>query len=267
MIRTNNMLLRDACRVLLLVAAATATGCASQSKYAKFQPLPRGTNLYVVAVDPQLAVPDAKTMGETVGKESAKGAGMGLAGGFSGGLYLSILCGPAIILCAPVLVPAGTAVGLVGGTAMGVGKATSKALPKEKAEALEKIMSTILQERKFSDAMHRRFVAHAGDRWNLSNNAEAVKVTLGLEALNLTQLEDDIVAIKLTASMIIEYGPGKGQTTRRFLFNHLSDGRPVDDFLRDEGELFREELATALQTNVDEIIAALDFSGARQATR
>jgi hypothetical protein len=267
MIRTSNIALHDIFRVLIVVAAATATGCAGQSKYAKFQPLPRGTNVYVVAVDPIIAAPDAKTLGETVGKESAKGAGMGLAGGFSGGLYLSILCGPAIILCAPVLVPAGAAVGLVGGTAMGVGKAGAKALPKKKAEALERIMSSVLQETRFSDAMHSRFVAHSGDRWNLSNNAGAVKVTLGLEALNLTQLEDDVVAIKLTASMIIEYGPGKGQTTRRFLFNHLSDGRPVDDFLADDGELFREELTTALQTNVDEIIAALDFSGARQATR
>ena len=267
MSRTNKILLHNLFRVCLVVAAATATGCASQFRYAKFQPLPRGTNVHIIAVDPELVVPDAKTAGETVGVESAKGAGMGLAGGVSGGIYLSILCGPAIVVCAPVLVPAGGAVGLVGGTAMGAGQAKARALPKEKAEALERIMSATLREAKFSDAMQRTFVAHNADRWNLSNDADAVRVTLGLEALDLTQLEDEVLAISLTASMIIEYGPGKGQMTRRFLFNHLSAGRPVDDFLADDGALFREDLTTALQDNVDEIIAARDHSGARQMVR
>ena len=267
MIRANREKLRKVFRVSLVVAAALATGCASNSKYAKFQPLARGTNVHVVAVDPEIAVPNARTAGETVGKEAAKGAGYGLAGGASGGLYLSILCGPAIVICAPVLVPAGAAVGVVGGTAMGAGQANVKALPKEKAEALERVMSAVLHDASFSDAMHSTFVEHSKGRWNLTNDSNAVRVLLGLEALSLTQLEDNAVALNLTASMIITYGPGDSQTTRRLLFSNVSRGHSVNDFLEDDGALFGEQLSTALKTSVDEIIAALDYANTRHATQ
>ena len=254
-------------RALFIVAVAMAAGCAGNSKYAKFEPLARGTSVHVVAVDPEIAVPNAKTAGETVGKEAAKGAGMGLAGGVAGGLYLSVLCGPAIVICAPVLVPAGAAVGVVGGTAMGSGQANARALPKEKAEALETVMSAVLRDASFSDAMSRRFIEHSGDRWHLTNDPNAVKVTLGLEALTLTQLDDEVLALNLTASMIITYGPDEGQTTRRFLFSNMSRSQPVDNFLEGDGELFREQLAAILQTSVDDMIAALDYSATKQATR
>jgi hypothetical protein len=265
--RSIRTIVREVFRALLVVAAVTAVGCAGPSKYAKFQPLPRGTNVHVIAIDPELAVPNAKTAGETVGKEAAKGAGMGLAGGISGGLYLSMLCGPAIIVCAPVLVPAGAAVGVVGGTAMGAGQASVKALSKEKAEALERVMSAVLHDASFSDAMHSAFVEHSKGRWNLTNDSNAVRVMLGLEALSLTQLEDDVVALNLTASMLIMYGPGDGQKTRRFLFNIVTSGRPVNDFLDNDGALFQEQLSTALQTSVDEIIAALDYANTRYETQ
>ena len=267
MIRSIRIMVREVFRVLVVIAAAMATGCAGNSKYAKFQPLARGTNVHVVAVDPEIAVPNARTAGETVGKEAAKGAGYGLAGGVSGGLYLSILCGPAIVICAPVLVPAGAAVGVVGGTAMGAGQANVKALPKEKAEALERVMSAVLHDASFSDAMHSTFVEHSKGRWNLTNDSNAVRVMLGLEALSLTQLEDDVVALNLTASVIITYGPGDSQTTRRFLFSNESGGHPVNDFLEDDGALFREQLSTAVQTSVDEIIAALDYANTKHATQ
>lgn len=267
MIRANRETLREVFRALLIVATATATGCAGHSRYAKFQPLARGTNVNVIAIDPKLAVPNAKTAGETVGKEVAKGAGKGLAGGIGGGLYLSILCGPAIIVCAPVLVPAGAVVGVVGSAAMGAGQANVKALPKEKAEALERVMSAALHEASFSDAMHRTFVEHSEGRWNLTNDLNAVQVILGLEALSLTQLENDVVALNLTASMVITYGPGGSQKTRRFLFSNVSRGRPVNDFLENDGALFREQLSAALQASVDEMIAALDYASTRQATR
>ncbi len=267
MTRTSKKIVRAVFRALFIVAVVMAVGCAGHSKYAKFKPLARGTRVHVVAVDPEIAVPNAKTAGETVGKEAAKGAGMGLMGGVAGGLYLSILCGPAIIVCAPVLVPAGAAVGVVGGTAMGSGQAYAKALPKEKAEALERVMSAVLQNASFSDAMSRRFIEHSGERWYLTNDQNAVKVTLGLEALTLTQLEDDVIALNLTASMIITYGPDEGQTTRRFLFSNMSEGQPVDNFLEGDGELFREQLSAVLQTSVDEIIEALDYASTGYATQ
>jgi hypothetical protein len=149
---------------------------------------------------------------------------------------------------------------------MGVGQANVKALPKEKAMALERVMSTVLHEASFSDAMHSTFVEHSEGRWNLTNDSNAVRVVLGLEALSLTQLEDDVVALNLTASMVITYGPGDSQKTRRFLFSNVSRGHPVNDFLENDGALFREQLSTALQTSVDEIIAALDYANAEHAT-
>ena len=157
--------------------------------------------------------------------------------------------------------------GVVGGTAAGGIQANSTALPKEKAEALEKVMSTVLEDASFSIAMSTRFAETNGDRWILTNDPNSVNVTLGLEALTLTQLEDDVVAVNLTASMIIAYGPDAGQTTRRFLFSNMSQGRPVDDYLEGDDEFFREQLTTVLQLSVDEIIAALDHSGAQRAAR
>lgn len=267
MTRKSKMSVRNSFSFCLLVVTALETGCASQGKYASFQPLPRGSTISVVALEPEIAVPDAKTAGETVGKAAAGGAGGGMLGGLGAGITVSAMCGPAIAVCAFFLVPAGAAIGLVGGTALGAASAGLTALPKEKAEALEEVMSNALQEIDFADALQSTFIDRSGDRWNLSGDAQAVKVTLGIEALNLTQLEDDVLVLNITTSMTLQYGLGEGETTRRLLFSHSSIGRPVDDFLIGDGEHFRSEITTGLAKTVEEMVNALDYVGSRKSAR
>jgi len=252
--------------ICLLIVATLTAGCAGQGKYARFQPVPRDTVLSVVALEPEITVPDAKTAGETVALATAGGAGGGFLAGLGGGIYLSALCGPAIIVCAPVLVPTGAAVGLVGGTALGADTAASKALPKEKAEALEAVMSDAISEIVFSAALHDEFVQRSADRWILSHDSKATKLTLGIETLNLTQLENDVLALNFTASMILQYDPEDGQPTRRFLFSHRSDARHVDDFL-DDGELFRGLIKAAVRETIDDMVNALDYTSTRNTAR
>ncbi len=71
----------------VIVMIAVTTGCAGQSKYAKFQPVSPGTTVHVVGIEPDIAKPDAKTAGETVGIEAAKGAGVGFGAGLAYGIY------------------------------------------------------------------------------------------------------------------------------------------------------------------------------------
>ena len=72
-----NAFITTSFRTTLFVVIVLTTGCAGSSKYAMFQPVPEGSDVHVVAVDPELKKPDPKSVGETVGNETAKGAAIG----------------------------------------------------------------------------------------------------------------------------------------------------------------------------------------------
>ena len=245
----------------VIVMLAVTTGCAGQSKYAKFQPVSAGTTVHVVGIDPDIAKPDAKTAGETVGIQAAKGAGVGLGAGLAYGIYGSIMCGPAIIICAPFLVPGGAAVGLVGGTTMAAANAARLALPKEKALALEKLMGETFEQADFSGTMRDTFESRSGNAWSVTTDDAEVEIRLGIEALNFKQYENDALVFNFTASMIVQYGSGPRDSTRRLLFSHKSARQPVDYWLADNGAQFHDEIATALDTTVDEMLVSLNWHG------
>ena len=259
--RNRNSVDRLLASAAIVVMIATTTGCAGQSKYAKFQPVSSGTSIHVVGIEPEFAKPNAKTAGETVGIEAAKGAGMGLGAGLAYGIYGSVLCGPAIIICAPILVPGGAAVGLVGGTTMAATNAARLALPKEKALALEKLMGETFEQADFSGTIRETFESQSGNAWNLTADKADVEIRLGIEELNFTQYENDALVFNFTASMIVQYDSGPRDSTRRLLFSHKSARQPVDHWLADNGAQFHKEIATALGTTVDEMLVSLNWHG------
>ena len=244
------------------IPAFTSVGCAGNGGYAKFQPVPVDRPLFVFAVNPTMADPDAKTAGETVGIAAAKGAGLGLAGGVTGGVYLSVMCGPAIIICAPILVPGAAAVGLIGGTAMASTDAGARALPLEKAEALETIMIDQIGQMDFAAAMDDEFRRKGDINWDLvTAREEAVaEVELGVAAINFTQLKNDMLVLNVTTSMIVRYGPEK-KATRRLLFEHHSDSRHVDYWLEKDGRNFRTAIEAGVRVTTSQIVYALNFEG------
>ena len=258
---SQNRFIRLLTSAAVIVMIIVTTGCAGQSKYAKFQPVRAGTTVRVVGIDPGIAKPDAKTAGETVGIQAAKGAGVGLGAGLAYGIYGSIMCGPAIIICAPFLVPGGAAVGLVGGTTMAAANAARLALPKEKALALEKLMGETFEQADFSGTMRETFESRSGNAWNLTTTDADVEIRLGIETLNFRQFENDNLVFNFTASMIVQYGSGPRDSTRRLLFSHKSARRPVDYWLADNGAQFHDEIATALGTTVDDMLVSLNWHG------
>ena len=217
--------------------------------------------MHVVGIEPEFAKPDAKTAGETVGIEAAKGAGLGLGAGLAYGIYGSFMCGPAWFICAPIFVPGGAAVGLVGGTTMAATKAARLALPKEKALALEKLMGETFEQADFSGTMRDTFESRSGNAWNVTTDDAEVEIRLGIEALNFTQYTNDMLEFNFTASMIVQYGNGPRDSTRRLLFSHKSARQPVDHWLADNGAQFHNEIATALDTTVDEMLVSLNWHG------
>ncbi len=248
-------------RTTVVAVIVLTTGCAGQSRYAKFQPVPQGSDVHVVAVDPALKQANAKTAGETVGKEAAKGAAVGLGGGLAFGIYSSVLCGPAIIVCAPILVPSGAVVGLIGGTSMGGAKAGREALPKEKAKALEKLMSETFVRTDFSAALQQSFESQGGSTWNLTTEEAGTRITLGVEELDFTQYEDDVLIFNVTTSMIVQYGSEQRDSTRRLLFTHHSSRQPVDYWLADNGKNLRDEMAFGFESTVADMAVSLDWQG------
>ena len=88
-----------------------------------------------------------------------------------------------------------------------------------------------------------------------------VEVRLSIEVLNFKQYENDALVFNFTASMIVQYGSGARDATRRLLFSHKSARQPVDYWLADNGAQFHDEIATALGTTVDDMLVSLNWHG------
>ena len=101
-------------------------GCSSGGS----KPLPEFESVAVTSI----AKPADGLKATTDSDTKEMGGGYGAKGGAAAGAATSLLCGPFVVFCLPVLVPAGV---LVGGSAGGIAGSvadTLQAWPKEQAE-------------------------------------------------------------------------------------------------------------------------------------
>lgn len=235
---------------VVLATAVLICACASTESrkptHSTLRTIPLGSTVQVIGLQPQIEIPDARTAGETVAMGAAGTAIEGAAAGFEAGLE----CGPYFVICSAL----GMAGGAVFGAAVGGIDAGSVALPKEKAEALEQIMYSAVVDVDIPKALVERFKIEAGGLWTMTETAAPISITLGVEGLYISQRTNDRVVVQLTNSMVISYGSGALDTTKRVLFSHASAEHHVDHWIADNGTNFRAGVREAFASNMEDMI-------------
>jgi len=240
-------------RFSLLAVLTLVTACAGQ---VPVQPVADGTLIQVNTPESKLRNPNARS-GGAVGKGAAQGAGMGAGAGAAGGFVGSLACGPFFIICAPVLAGSGAVIGLAVGATAGTVVGATLALPKEKADALDVIIEEIFEDASHSRTLRSEFEDQGGDYWTISADAGDIEVTLELNSFFIEQFKDDHLALRMSSTMIVRYGPERGQTADKVVFTYNGSRRHIDDFLENDGENFRIEVRDAFAYNVRQMVAAL----------
>lgn len=238
--------------VAVLATAVLICACAGSASptHSTLRTIPLGSNVQVIGLQPDIKTPDAKTAGETVAINAAGGAIGGAATGFETGLE----CGPYFfVICSPL----GIVVGAVFGAASGGVDAGSIALPKQKAEALEQIMRSTVVDVDIPKALVERFRIEGGGLWTMTETTAAISITLGVEGLYIGQRTKDRVVVYLVNSMVVSYGSGPLDTTKRILFSYKSDEHHVDYWIAADGANFRAAVREAFANNTEEMIRVL----------
>ena len=242
------------CRSMLLALISLITACAGQIPV---QPVAEGTPINLITTAADIKTPDAKTAGEMVGKNAAKGAGKGAVGGAGLGIGASVVCGPLIFLCAPILAGGGAAIGLVAGSTAGAIDGGLKSLPREKADALQEIISATFAELEFAQTLQSEFGQQHANYWTISDAEGNLQVTLTLDDLYIEQLPKDHLSLQMRVSMIVRHGPDKDDVSDTVIYKFRSPDRHVDYWLADNGQNFRADISNAVTTNVAKTIRTL----------
>ena len=245
--------------VALLAATALISACASTSKptHATLRSIPLGSSIRVVAVEPEIQTPDAKTAGETVAKGTAGGAAEGAGLGAEAGFMMGLECGPLFIICSPIGLVAGAAGGAILGAAVGGVGTAMVALPEEKAEALEAVMAATIADLNVSQTLVQEFTDQSHDRWTVTDAEAPTEITLGIEGLFIDQGKDDQLVVKLVNSMVVRYGPGELDTTKRILFTYVSEWHHVDHWIEDDGANFQTAIYEGFTSNMEDMVKVL----------
>ncbi len=244
------------CRSILLTLISLITACAGK---VPVQPVGAGTPIHLITSTADIKTPDARTAGEMVGRNAAKGAGMGAVGGAGLGLGASVICGPFMFLCAPILAGGGAAIGLVAGSTVGAVDGGLKSLPRKEAEALQEIIEATFEELDFALTLHSEFEQQQANRWMISDAAGDTQVTLTLDDLDIVQLKKDHVLLQMSVSMIVRQGPDKDNVTDTVNYEYRSRSRHIDYWLADDGRNFRAEILNAFTANVAKAIRTLEY--------
>lgn len=242
------------CRSTLLLLISLIAACAGQ---VPVQPVAAGTQIHLTTSAAGIETPDARTAGEMVGRNAAKGAGKGTLGGAGLGLGASIICGPFIFICAPVMAGGGAAIGLVAGSTVGAIDGGMKSLPREKADALQEIISVTFAEQDFAQTLHSEFKQQHANHWTIADGESNLQVALTLDDLDIAQSTQDRLSLQMRVSMIVRHGPGKDDVSDVVYFDYRSPNHHIDYWLADDGQNFRAEISNAFNSNVAKTIRTL----------
>lgn len=238
----------------LLTMISLITACAGQ---VAVQPVTAGSQIHLITTAADIKTPDVGTAGEMVGKNAAKGAGMGAVGGAGLGFGASVACGPFIIICAPIFAGGGAAIGLVAGTTVGAIDGGLKSLPREKADALQEIISATFTELDFAQILRSEFGQQQANYWTISDAKGNLQATLTLDDLYIEQLRKDQLSLHMRVSMRVRHGPDKDDLSDPVIYEFRSPDRHVDYWLADDGRNFRADISNAFTINVAKTIRTL----------
>jgi hypothetical protein len=207
---------------------------------------------------PGIVSPDAKDTSEAIGEGASSYAAQGFAGGASDGFEGSVdACGVFFLVCAPVFVIAGGAVGAAVLGVVGSVNGAKIALPEDKAGALETLIQNYLESEHIPANLLNEFNRQQNGRWQVVDSETDVVVTLGVETLMFGQFPDDVLSIRLTSNLVVRYGPETTDATKRILLNAESEQHHVDHWIANEGANLKTGLNAVFAENSRQVIAVL----------
>jgi hypothetical protein len=186
---------------------------------------------------------------------SKAGGGVGAKGGAAAGAATSLLCGPFVVFCLPVLVPAGALVGSTAGGVAGSVADTLQAWPKEQAERAEAILSGIDERRDFFVEIRDGLAAKVPPgRAGTLQDADAV-MYVGPKTIELVQSERSRLALRMTAVMNAEWNRDKRTPrTEKREYIYQTDERPVEEWLDEDGAVFDAAFTECIQMIVNSMM-------------
>lgn len=231
--------------ILLILILCTA--CATKQDYSAIQPIPVGETVSVSTVNDNADRANAHNRGESAGRNAAKGAGAGALMGAYGGAVAGAGCGPALVVCSPLMaivgLGAGTVIGGIGGGIYGA----ATGLPKDKAAQFEAVVTRTFEERGPALGLPHEFVANSSGRWLISDEQPRHTVILSLESIKVTADKKHVLSLRVTSGMKILSKPPLEQPARKYTFTYASQTMHIDSWLADDGAALQEELIAAAE--------------------
>ena len=214
------------------------------------RPVALDTPLNVSVSVPRIETPDALDAGEAVGN----GVGAGTVGGAGMGLASSLyLCGPFFFVCAPATVTAGA----LGGAVIGSASGAAIALPKVKASKLESIVSDYLSSEDIPANLLAQFEQQQAERWQIVVEPTDVSIALGIERLNFEQHANQHLALSLISNLVVRYGPGSNEVTKRILLHSKTGSHHIDYWIANDGVNVAMALEGIFVENTKQVVAVL----------
>ena len=171
---------------------------------------------------------------------------------------MDFACGPLFVICSPVGAVGCIAGGAIFGAAVGgVGNAMT-ALPKEKAEALEAVMADTILDVSASQTLVEEFRGQSNNRWTVTDAGASTEISLGIEGLSIDQGRDDALIVKVANWMVVSYGPGELDTTKRMLFTYVSEQHHVDYWIEHDGANFQAVVHEGFAENIADMLRDLE---------
>ena len=145
---------------------------------------------------------------------------------------------------------------VIGGVAGGI-KGANIALPDDKAVAVEKLINNYLNSEDIPTNLFNQFNRLQNGRWQIVDSETDIVVTLGVENLLFTQFSDEELAISLTSSLVVSYGPESTDVTKRILLNSETEKYHVDHWIANSGANLKTGLDAAFEENSHQVIDVL----------
>jgi hypothetical protein len=232
----------DRITTMLSVLALATAGCAS--------PYHRGDAILdqeTMAIEAKIRPTDG--VDTMAARNTVKLAGdASMKGGAAAGAALSLTCGMAVWLCLPLYATTGAFIAGTTGNAAGAVSEVFDLFPPEIAERIEVVLVDIQDRRDFFAEM-RHGVADSVPQDRQADTAAAdVNVYVGPERIELFQEERDMLALRMTASLFVEWRQTEGEPrneTRQY--QYATAEMPVDFWLSDDGAPFDSALTECVE--------------------
>lgn len=229
------------------VALSLLGGCATAPQ---LTPIGKGAAVAMVVVKSPQAEGPVDIRNQSLGNETAVGAGSGAA---VGGLW-GLTCGPLVVFCIPLGMGIGAIYGTVAGAAVGV----TSALPNNKTAQLRDRLGRAQQSHDLLDELRRNVTDSARKHWNLGPDPSATVITVELQEMIVTSTRDERVSLTVRALVSARPSGSPPQTApKQKLYEYVGAFSNLAVWLDEGSDLLDATLSSATRQIATQIVAEL----------